>query len=222
MWRNYLTVGFRALTKNRTYAFINIFGLALGLAACLILLLYVRYETSYDSWLPGRRPHLPGPGDQPQRQRKRAARPIQAAHGVVAESLARAFPEIEAATRAEGISMTVLQGGEAADFRPASPPKPISSRSCPSSSSAASAARALADMNSMAVSREQAIKLFGTDRCRRQDGRGDHLRRAGRFASAACSRTCRATATCFNMVRRITEAREGNAAAGNASTATSI
>src|SRR3546814_11078678 len=52
MWRNYLTVGFRALTKSRTYAFINIFGLALGLAACLLLLLYVRYETSYDRWLP--------------------------------------------------------------------------------------------------------------------------------------------------------------------------
>ena len=52
MWRNYLTVGFRALTKNRTYAFINIFGLAIGLAACVMLLLYVRYETSYDTWLP--------------------------------------------------------------------------------------------------------------------------------------------------------------------------
>ena len=52
MWRNYLTVGLRALTKNRTYAFINIFGLALGIAACLLLLLYVRYETSYDAWLP--------------------------------------------------------------------------------------------------------------------------------------------------------------------------
>ena len=52
MWRNYLTVGFRALMANRTYAFINIFGLALGLAACLLLLLFVRYETSYDSWLP--------------------------------------------------------------------------------------------------------------------------------------------------------------------------
>jgi len=35
MWRNYLTVGVRALAKNKTYAFINIFGLALGLAACL-------------------------------------------------------------------------------------------------------------------------------------------------------------------------------------------
>ena len=28
MWRNYLIVGIRALTKNKTYAFINIFGLA--------------------------------------------------------------------------------------------------------------------------------------------------------------------------------------------------
>jgi len=52
MWRNYLTVGLRALAKNKTYAFINIFGLTLGLAATLLILLYVRYETSYDSWLP--------------------------------------------------------------------------------------------------------------------------------------------------------------------------
>ncbi|HEV2747410.1 MAG TPA: ABC transporter permease [Allosphingosinicella sp.] len=52
MWRNYLTVGLRSLGKNKTYAFINIFGLALGLAACLMILLYVRYELSYDNWLP--------------------------------------------------------------------------------------------------------------------------------------------------------------------------
>jgi len=52
MWRNYLTVGVRALVRNRTYAFINIFGLAVGLAACLLLLIYVRYETTYDAWLP--------------------------------------------------------------------------------------------------------------------------------------------------------------------------
>jgi putative ABC transport system permease protein len=52
MWRNYLMVGFRSLAKNRTYAFINIFGLAVGFAACLLILLYVRYELSYDRWLP--------------------------------------------------------------------------------------------------------------------------------------------------------------------------
>ena len=52
MWRNYLTVAIRALIKNRTYAFINLFGLTIGLAACLIVLVYVRYETSYDRQLP--------------------------------------------------------------------------------------------------------------------------------------------------------------------------
>jgi putative ABC transport system permease protein len=52
MLRSYLTVGLRALAKSRTYAFINIFGLAIGMAACLIILTYVRYEFSYDSWLP--------------------------------------------------------------------------------------------------------------------------------------------------------------------------
>ncbi|HEX8571766.1 MAG TPA: FtsX-like permease family protein [Allosphingosinicella sp.] len=51
MWKNYLTVAIRALIKNRTYAFINIFGLTIGLAACLSVLLYIRYELSYDSWL---------------------------------------------------------------------------------------------------------------------------------------------------------------------------
>ena len=53
MWRNYLTVGFRALAKYKTYAFINILGLAIGMAACLMILLFVRYAMSYDKWSPG-------------------------------------------------------------------------------------------------------------------------------------------------------------------------
>ena len=48
-----VTVGLRALAKSKTYAFINIFGLAIGMAACLMILLYVRYEMSYDRWIPG-------------------------------------------------------------------------------------------------------------------------------------------------------------------------
>ncbi|MDF7774492.1 ABC transporter permease [Sphingomonas sp. AOB5] len=52
MLRNYLVVGVRALMKNRTYALINILGLAIGMAACLMILLFVRYEFSYDKWLP--------------------------------------------------------------------------------------------------------------------------------------------------------------------------
>jgi putative ABC transport system permease protein len=52
MWRNYWTVAVRALAKSRTYSIINIAGLAIGMAACVMILLYIRYEKSYDSWLP--------------------------------------------------------------------------------------------------------------------------------------------------------------------------
>ena len=44
MWQNYWTAAIRALAKNRTYSIINIAGLAIGMAACILILLYVRYE----------------------------------------------------------------------------------------------------------------------------------------------------------------------------------
>ncbi|HET7316588.1 MAG TPA: ABC transporter permease, partial [Sphingomicrobium sp.] len=52
MWRNYWTVAVRALAKNKTYSIINIAGLAIGMAACILILLYIRYEQSYDKWIP--------------------------------------------------------------------------------------------------------------------------------------------------------------------------
>ena len=52
MWRNYWTVAVRALAKSKTYSIINIAGLAIGMAACIMILLYVRYERSYDKWIP--------------------------------------------------------------------------------------------------------------------------------------------------------------------------
>jgi putative ABC transport system permease protein len=52
MWRNYWTVAVRALAKSKTYSVINIAGLATGMAACIMILLYINYEQSYDKWLP--------------------------------------------------------------------------------------------------------------------------------------------------------------------------
>jgi putative ABC transport system permease protein len=52
MWRNYWTVAVRALAKSKTYSIINIAGLAIGMAACIMILLYIRYEQSYDQWIP--------------------------------------------------------------------------------------------------------------------------------------------------------------------------
>lgn len=48
MFKNYLKITFRNLLKNKTYSSINIFGLAFGLATCIIILLYVSHELSFD------------------------------------------------------------------------------------------------------------------------------------------------------------------------------
>ena len=48
MLKNYFIVALRSLRRRKGYAFINLFGLALGLACCLLIGLYVRHELSYD------------------------------------------------------------------------------------------------------------------------------------------------------------------------------
>lgn len=50
MFRNYLIVALRNIMRQKLYAFINIFGLALGLACCLLMLLYIKHEWSHDQF----------------------------------------------------------------------------------------------------------------------------------------------------------------------------
>ncbi|MCB9305372.1 MAG: ABC transporter permease [Lewinellaceae bacterium] len=52
MIQNYLKIALRNIRKNTLYSFLNIFGLSLGVAACLLIMLYVAHETSYDHWNP--------------------------------------------------------------------------------------------------------------------------------------------------------------------------
>jgi putative ABC transport system permease protein len=50
MLRNYLILAIRNLKKRKLYSFINIFGLAIGVSVCLVILKYVDFELSYDSF----------------------------------------------------------------------------------------------------------------------------------------------------------------------------
>ncbi len=52
MLNNYLTIALRNLRKNPLYSGLNILGLSLGVASCLLILLYVTHELSYDRWNP--------------------------------------------------------------------------------------------------------------------------------------------------------------------------
>jgi putative ABC transport system permease protein len=50
MLRNYLKTAFRNLWRNKGFSTINILGLAIGLATCLLIFIYVMDELSYDRW----------------------------------------------------------------------------------------------------------------------------------------------------------------------------
>jgi putative ABC transport system permease protein len=49
MIHNYLKTALRNMRRNKWHSIINIFGLSVGLTICMFLLLYVRYELSFDS-----------------------------------------------------------------------------------------------------------------------------------------------------------------------------
>lgn len=46
----FLKIAVRYLLKNKRYSLINIFGLAIGIATFLLIILYVNYEQSYDKF----------------------------------------------------------------------------------------------------------------------------------------------------------------------------
>ena len=50
MLKNYFKIAVRNLVRRKTFSLINILGLAFGIAACLIIYMYVSYEKSYDSF----------------------------------------------------------------------------------------------------------------------------------------------------------------------------
>ncbi len=50
MFKNYLKIALRNLRKNKGYSFINIIGLAVGITCCIIIILFVNNELSYDKF----------------------------------------------------------------------------------------------------------------------------------------------------------------------------
>lgn len=108
MLRNYLTIALRNIVNHKLYSFINISGLALGLACAILVILFVRYETSYDKWLPNSSrlyrlettSHVPG----------RPAVDSAAVPFPVPAAMKEGIPEVIAATRLHREYMTMTAG----------------------------------------------------------------------------------------------------------------
>lgn len=102
---------YRSLTRHRVYALLNIGGLAIGIATIIVLGLYVRFETSFEKWLPNHEDvYLVQTG------LKVPDQPFSGRHhwtmGGLLEQLREDFPGITG-TRIEPVGASVMENGVA-------------------------------------------------------------------------------------------------------------
>ena len=50
MFKNYFKTAFRSLSRNRNYTIINIAGLAVGIAVCMMIFIIIQFQTSFDDF----------------------------------------------------------------------------------------------------------------------------------------------------------------------------
>ncbi len=103
MLSNYLKIAFRNITGNPLFSAINIIGLSIGLACCIIITLFVQYETSYDKhWQNADRIHRVTRDFFGNNLRLASIAPP------IAPLLQQDFPEIEDITRIMRMGRTAL------------------------------------------------------------------------------------------------------------------
>ncbi|MHB8530906.1 MAG: ABC transporter permease, partial [Caulobacteraceae bacterium] len=160
MLPNYLLTLYRSMIRHRLYAALNVFGLAVGIAVFLVLALVVRFETSFDRWLPDAanvyrvNSTYAFPGIAPD--------PMGATSGVVLPLMEAEFPQIAAGTRimteAEPVS-----NGAVADEDPVSWVDPAFFNVLALPLAAGDSRTALASPENVVVSQRMARKYFGAE-----------------------------------------------------------
>lgn len=104
MIKNYLTIAWRNLLKHKTFSLVNISGLAIGIAACLVIFIYVRHELTYDLYNKNAdriaritcTVHAPGPDVA-----------MATAPTLLSTTMQKDYPEVAAATRIEKSRQTI-------------------------------------------------------------------------------------------------------------------
>jgi putative ABC transport system permease protein len=109
MLKNYLKIAWRNLIKQKTFSFINISGLAIGVASCLIIYLYIHSELNYDQDAVdrSRTRRITASIVSPETETKLAITPA-----VLATTLQRELPEVETTLRVMQMSPVVKMKGD--------------------------------------------------------------------------------------------------------------
>ena len=109
MFKNYLRVAFRNLWRHKGFSLLNILGLTIGMSACFLVFLYVKFELSYDDF------H--SKGDRIYRIVTDIVNPSETLHfnnaaPAMPVAAKRDFPEIEKALRFDPGSILIRKGND--------------------------------------------------------------------------------------------------------------
>ncbi len=112
MLKNYLKIGLRNIVKHKGYAFINMSGLAIGIACCLLIFIYVKEELTYDRYHSN--------GDRIHRIYSQlnfgGGEMTTSSTSIIGpKTFAGEIPEIEAFTRVNGVSAIVKHNDDYID-----------------------------------------------------------------------------------------------------------
>ena len=111
MIQNYLKIALRIIKRHKGYSFINIFGLAIGIACFILIMLYVHFEFSFDRFHKNKntiyRIYVHTPGKEFKGNDYQAVTPAP-----LGPALMNECPEVVNATTTDHISETLLTVGE--------------------------------------------------------------------------------------------------------------
>lgn len=96
MFNNYLKTALRNIKKHKSFTVINISGLAIGLACCILLAIYINSELSFDNYHT-KKDRIYRVGEEMSYANFNSKQ--TATNGVIAEALKSKYPEVEETTR---------------------------------------------------------------------------------------------------------------------------
>ena len=113
MLRNYLTIAWRNMMRQKGYTLINVFGLAIGLATTTLIVRYIQSEFSVDRWH-SRSDRI----YRVLRETRSGGESVfrVGTSGALANAIEQSFPEVEEAVRIFDFWTDVLYAGKASRF----------------------------------------------------------------------------------------------------------
>ena len=109
MFKNYVKIAVRNIKRHKGFTFLNIAGLTIGLTFAVFILVYVRYESSYDRWHSDHENIFRVVQWQPDKESGYISATVQ---GPLAPTLKQVFPEVVAATRLRILDDILIVRGE--------------------------------------------------------------------------------------------------------------